>query len=127
VLADHSRFGTVVNQSLVENRSVPLTHGDEIFFGLTEDGWRVRFRVASDTGGTTTPADPLELLVVSETPRQVRIGRQVVEEQLGDRAFRLLKYLCDHKGNWYTVDSLVSIIWPDAENSPLQANQALAT
>ena len=127
MLADHSRFGTVVNQSLVENRSVPLTHGDEIFFGLTEDGWRVRFRVASDTGGTTTPADPLELLVVSETPRQVRIGRQVVEEQLGDRAFRLLKYLCDHKGNWYTVDSLVSIIWPDAENSPLQANQALAT
>ena len=126
VLVDHSRFGTIVNYALIEHRSVTLHHGDEINFGLPGDGWRVRFRAAKDTGGTTTPADPLQLLVVSETPRQVRIGRQVVEEHLGDRAFRLFKFLSDHRGNWYTVDYLISFLWPDPETAPLQANEALS-
>ncbi len=126
VLADHSRYGTIVNRTLIQGRSVPLRHGDEIIFGLPGDGWRVRFRAAKIPGGTTKPADALELLIVSEAPRQIRIGRQVVEEHLGDLAFRLLKFLCDDKGSWYTTGYLISFLWPDADGSPLQANQALA-
>ena len=93
VLADHSRFGTIVNHTLMEHCSVPLHHGDEIIFGQSGDGWRVRFRAPNDPGITTTPADPMELLIVSEMPRQVRIGNEVLkEEHLGDRAFRLFKF-----------------------------------
>ena len=126
VLVDHSTLGTIVNQTLVERSSVPLNHGDEIVFGQSGDGWRVRFRGPKDSGRTTTPADPLELLIVSEAPRQIRTGRQVVEEHLGDRAFFLLKYLSDHKGNWYPTKNLIGVLWPDADNSPLHANEALA-
>ena len=126
VLADHSSLGTIVNHALIEHRSVTLRHGDEIIFGQPEDGWRIRFRAPNDPGSTTTPADSLELLVVSETPRRVRIGRDVVEEHLGNRAFRLFKFLCDHKGDWYTVDYLISFLWPDPDRSPLQANEALS-
>ena len=126
VLKDHSRLGTIVNRTLVERSSVPLNHGDEIVFGQPGDGWRVRFRGPTDAGRTTTPADPLELLVVSEAPRQIRIGRQVVEEHLGSRAFVLLKYLSDHKGNWYPTKILIEKLWPDADNSPLHANEALS-
>lgn len=126
VLKDHSTLGTLVNQILVEGRSVPLNHGDEIVFGQTGDGWRVRFRGLTDAGRTTAPADPLELLVVSKVPRQIRIGRQVVEEHLADRAFVLLKFLSDHKGNWYPTGTLIELLWPDPDDSPLHANQALA-
>jgi len=126
VLEDHSRLGTIVNRTLVERSSVPLNHGDEIVFGQTGDGWRVRFRGPKDPGRTTTPADPLELLVVSEAPRQIRIGRQVVEEHLGNRAFILLKFLSDHKGNWYPTGTLIEFLWPDPDSAPLLANEALA-
>ena len=126
VLEDHSRLGTIVNRTLVECSSVPLNHGDEIVFGQPGDGWRVRFRGTKDFGTTTTPADPLELLVVSEVPRQIRIGRQVVEGRLGDRPFVLLKFLSDHKGNWYTTETLIELLWPDPDDAPLLANEALS-
>ena len=126
VLSDHSRYGTMVNRTLVQGRSVPLRQGDEIIFGLPEDGWHVRFRAAKIPGGTTKPADPLELLTVSLAPRQIRIGRQVVEDYPGELAFSLLKFLSDHKGNWYTTGFLISFLWSDADGSPLQANQALS-
>ena len=77
-------------------------------------------------GNETSPADPLELLVVSKAPRLVRIGRLVVEEQLGDQAFRLLKFLAENKGRWYQVPSLVSLLWPNPDSSPYQAEQALS-
>lgn len=126
VLVDHSSLGTIVNRTPLEGSSVPLNHGDEIVFGQPGDGWRVRFRGPKNFGTTTTPADPLELLVVSEVPRQIRIGRQVLEEHLGSRAFVLLKFLSDHKGNWYTTLSLIELLWPDPDNAPYIANQALA-
>jgi hypothetical protein len=126
VLADHSRFGTIVKSRLVQNASLPLHHGDDIVFGLAETGWHVRFRVADATGKETSPADPLELLVISEAPRQVRIGRLVVEEQLGDQAFRLLKFLAENKGRWYPIAYLASLLWPDPDTSPLQADQAMS-
>jgi hypothetical protein len=126
VLEDHSRLGTIVNQTLVEGSSVPLNHGDEIVFGQPGDGWRVRFRVPRDSGSYTAPADPLELLVVSEVPRQIRIGRQMLEEHLGDRAFFLLKFLSGHKGNWYTTESLIELLWPVPDTAPLLANEALS-
>lgn len=125
-LTDQSRFGTIVNGTVVLHDSVVLRHGDELVFGLPHDGWRVRLRIAGAAGATTAPADPLESLVVSETPRQVRIGRLVVEEQLGARPFRLLKFLADHKGAWYGISSLVDILWPDPETAPYQAHQALS-
>ena len=126
VLEDHSSLGTIVNRTLVERSSVPLHHGDEIVFGQSGDGWRVRFRGPKNAGTTTTPADPLELLIVSEAPRQIRIGRQVVEEHLGNRAFFLLKFLSDHRGNWYTTESLIEFLWPDLDSAPLLANEALS-
>ncbi len=118
VLEDQSSLGTIVNGTLVERSSVPLNHGDEIVFGQPGDGWRVRFRGPRDPGTTTKPADPLELLVVSEAPRQIRIGRQVVEEHLGNRAFVLLKFLSDHKGNWYTTETLIEFLFPDPDSAP---------
>jgi len=126
VLTDHSRFGTIVNDSLLQHCSVELHHGDEIVFGLLETGWHVRFRIAHESGDVTSSADPMELLIVSETPRQVRIGRAVVEEHLGDRSFRLLKFLSENKGRWYPVAYLESSLWPDPDKSPYQTNQALS-
>lgn len=126
ILADHSRFGTIVEGQLIQNASLPLHHGDDIVFGSAETGWHVRFRVSAAPGKDTSAADPLELLVVTDAPRQVRIGRLVVEEQLGDQAFRLLKFLADHKGRWYPVPFLVELLWPDPDLQPFQANQALA-
>jgi len=74
----------------------------------------------------TLPVDSLELLAISDAPRQVRIGRLVIEEQLGDRAFRLLKFLANNKGQWYPVSHLASLLWPDPDTSPAQADQALS-
>ncbi len=78
VLEERSRYGTIVNGSRVEQGMTELSDKDEIIFGLPGDGWRVRFR-CMDQRNCTAPADPLELLTVSETPRQVRIGRDVIE------------------------------------------------
>ena len=66
------------------------------------------------------------MLVVTEIPRQIRIGRNVIDEQLGDRAFCLLKFLSDHKGNWYPTIFLIDFLWPDPEMAPLLADEALS-
>ena len=52
--------------------------------------------------------------------------RQVVEEHLGNRAFVLLKFLSDHKGNWYTTETLIEFLFPDPDSAPLLANEALS-
>ena len=124
-LSDHSRFGTLVNGELIHNSSTPIKEGDDIIFGQLEDGWHVRFGEVSEIY-RTQPVDPLEFLVVTDVPRQVRIGRTLVEERLGDKAFRLLKFLSDHKGNWYTTEFLISHLWPDPHNSPDGANEQLS-
>ena len=126
VLEDHSSFGTIVNQILVARSSVPLHHGDEIVFGQSGDGWRVRSRGPKGADTTTTPADPLELLVVSEAPWQVRIGPNPLEEHLGRRAFALLKFLSAHQGSWYPVSYLAQIILPDQELASLRPIEALS-
>jgi hypothetical protein len=126
LLVDTSKFGTIVNGQLIERGSVELHDGDEIIFGLPADGWRVRFRAASGTGDVTRRLDPLEALAVWENPRRILIGRHLVEEHLGDRAFRLLKFLADNKGNWYPLPRLTELLWPDADTSPSQADQALS-
>ena len=125
-LTDQSRFGTIVNGRVVHHGSVALNAGDEIVFGLPGDGLHIRFHVVGEMGNTTSPADPFELITVSETPRQIRIGRLVVEEHLGDRSFRLLKFLAGNKGRWYPTVDLGSLLWPDPDSSPYQANQALS-
>lgn len=124
ILTDKSRFGTVVNGRRIEHTSVELHDGDEILFGLEADGWCARFRVASHE--ITVPADPLERLAVSETPRQVSIGHLIVEEHLGGRAFHLLKFLAEHKGRWYPKSNLASTLWPDPEISPLYTEPLLS-
>ncbi len=126
VLTDQSRFGCLINGKLVHRRSIQLHHGDDLVFGLAQDGWHVRYRTVGSPEDATTPEDPLELLAVSETPRQVRIGRLVVQEHLGDRAFRLLRFLADHKGDWYPVAHLEALLWPNPDTSPYQAHQALS-
>lgn len=124
VLTDLSRFGTLINGSLVERRSIPLNDGDEIVFGQPADGWRVRFRTFEDPG-RTRHVDPLESLVVTDTPRQIRIGQRVIDEQLGD-AFELLKFLNDNKGAWYPVEALIERLWPVPDKAPYEAGQALS-
>lgn len=84
-------------------------------------GTRPTQRRASDS-----PGEPLESLTVSQIPRQVRIEERVIEEHLGDRAFRLLHFLSENKGNWYPVAHLVSLLYPDPDSSPEQADQALS-
>ena len=125
-LADTSRFGTLVNGQLVHHASIQLESGDEIVFGLPADGWRVVYRAQAQPGELTVPADPLELLTVSDVPRAVRIGGTAIEESLGDRAFRLLTYLAGRKGEWYPVAHLEDLLWPDPDDSPYETRQALA-
>ncbi len=125
VLTDKSRFGTIVNGRRIVHSSVELHDGDEIDFGLEASCWRVRFQVA-DTLGGTVDADPLEVLTVSDIPRKVCIGCSVIPEHLGGRAFQLLKFLAEHKGRWYPVSNLASILWPDADRSPISADTTLS-
>ena len=125
VLEDRSRFGTLVNGSRVEQGVTELSDRDEIIFGLLGDGWRVRFRYV-DQKEVTSPADPFELLAISENPRQIRMGQLVIEENLGRDAFHLLNFLAENKGRWYPTDRLVDLLWPDPDRIPLAAKGALA-
>ena len=125
VLEDHSRYGTMVNGTRIEHWPTELADRDEIIFGMPGDGWRVRFRYV-DQREVTTPADSLELLTVSENPRQIRIGRDVIEEKLGRDAFLLLKFLSESRGRWYPTDRLVDLLWPDPDKMPIAAKGALA-
>ena len=126
LLTDQSRFGTIVNGTVVLHSSLVLRHGDDVIFGLPHDGWRVRLRITGGPEDATAPSDPLESLVVFGTPRQVQIGRLVIEEHLGGPAFRLLEFLAHHKGQWYRVDDLVDLVYPDPARTPYQARQALS-
>ena len=74
----------------------------------------------------TAVADPLDLLVVSDYPRQVRIGQYIIDENLGRDAFLLLHFLSENKGKWYPTDRLVVVLWPDPDKMPIAAKQALA-
>ncbi len=125
VLEDQSRYGTMVNGTRIEHEATELSDGDEIIFGMPGDGWRVRLRCV-DQGGTTVPADSLEMLVVSESPRQIRIGPTVIEENLGRDAFLLLKHLSQNRSRWYPIDRLVDLLWQDPDNMPLAPDQALS-
>ncbi len=125
VLEDQSRYGTIVNGIRLEHGLTELSDKDEIIFGMPGDGWRVRFRYV-DQGGVTVPADSLEMLVVSESPRQIRIGLTVIEENLGRDAFLLLMHLSRNRSRWYPTTSLVDLLWPDPDRMPIAAKQALA-
>lgn len=125
VLTDKSRLGTIVNGRRIEHASAELQHGDEVVFGLVESGWRVRLRVSGQEPPTHSP-DPLEMLVVSENPRKVRIGRRVVEEHLGGFAFRLLKLFAENKGSWYRSSNLAKMLWPDPDKAPELPDTALS-
>lgn len=85
LLEDLSRYGTTVNGTRIEDGWVELSDKDEIVFGLPGDGWCVRFRCV-DQRDVTTSADLLDLLAISENPRQIRMGQIVVEENLGREA-----------------------------------------
>ncbi len=126
-LEDHSRYGTIINGGRVAKVATELSDGDEIIFGLPVDGWRVRFRCVEQHPVTICiNADPLDLLVVSDNPRQVRIGPSDIEENLGRDAFVLLKFLSENKGKWYPTDRLVVVLWPDPDKMPIAAKQALS-
>lgn len=125
VLTDKSSYGTTVNGRRIEQSSVELHDGDEIIFGLEASGWRVRFH-ESCAGITYPPQDPLESLAVYEVPRKVCIGLLVIEEHLGGPAFQLLKFLVENKGRWYQKPNLASIIWPDPDDSPIDAEPLLS-
>ena len=45
VLEDQSRYGILINGIRLEHRVTELSDGDEIIFGMREDGWRIRFRL----------------------------------------------------------------------------------
>ena len=122
VLKDQSRYGTIVNGIRLEHGATQLSDRDEIIFGSPQTGWRVRFRKRRNT----EEVDALELLTVSENPRQVRIGHDVIEEELGRDAFLLLKFLVENKGRSYPIDRLVDLLWPDSDKMPIAAKQALS-
>jgi len=113
----------MVNGRRLEHGATELSDRDQIIFGLPQNGWRVRFRIKERY---TEEVDPLELLTVSDNPRQLRIGHLVIEENLGRDAFHLLRFLAENKGRWYPTDGLVDLLWPDPDKSPVAANQALA-
>jgi len=123
VLEDQSRLGTIVNGIRLEHGATELSDRDEIIFGSPQTGWRVRFRKG---GRDTEEVDALELLTVSENPRQVRSGQLVIEENLGRDAYHLLKFLADNKGRWYPTSRLITLLFPDPDKMPIAANQALA-
>lgn len=125
VLEDRSRHGTLVNGTLLEHETTELSDRDEIIFGVFEDGWRVRFRSVDQEDVTKTP-DALEMLVVSENPRLVRIGSNPINEELGRDAFHLIKFLSEHRGRWFPTDRLVDVLWPDPDRMPIASKQALS-
>ena len=125
VLEDQSRYGTIVNGIQLDHGATELSDRDEIVFGLSGNGWRVRFRYV-DQKEVTSLADPLELLAISENPRQIRMGHFVIEENLGRDAFVLLKFLSENKGMWYPTDRLVELLWPGPDGGPLEPAQALS-
>lgn len=125
ILEDQSRYGTLVNGRRVERGVTELSDRDEIIFGLPSDGWRVKFRYV-DQKEVTTPADPMELLAISENPRQIRMGQLVIEENLGRDAFLLLKFLSKNKGRWYPLDRLVDLLWLDPDRMPIAAKGTLS-
>ena len=124
VITDSSRYGTIVNDQVIHEQSLSLADGDLVVFGWKNDGWRVRVRFQGPQ--MTELRDPLELLVVSPVPRQVMIGRERVDEKLGDRAFRLLQILAANKGQWFPINSLAEMLWPIPDNAPEIPNQAVA-
>lgn len=128
VLEDRSRFGTLVNGSRVEKGVTELSDRDEIIFGLPGDGWRVRFRYVEQHPLTVDPgpADPLEWLIVTDDPRQVRIGPLVIEENLGRDAFVLFKFMSENRDRWYPTDRLVNLLWSDPDKMPIAAKQTLS-
>ncbi len=90
------------------------------------DCWRVRLRYV-DPHPVTVDADPLERLTVSENPRQIRMGREVIEENLGRDAFHLLKFLSENRGGWYPTGRLVDLLWSDdPDGGPIAPDQALS-
>ncbi len=126
VLEDQSRYGTIVNGIRLDHGATELSDRDEIIFGMPGDGWRVRFRYVDQQGVTKLP-DLLEMLVISDNPRQVRIGQNVIEENLGRDAFLLLKYLSENKGKWYPKRCLEDLLWSDdPDGGPIASDQALS-
>ena len=101
-----------------------LSNRDVIVFGSEQTGWRVRFRIQGNED--TVEADSLELLSVSGNPREVRIGRVVIEEKLGRDAFHLLEFLSENKGRWYPTGRLRDMLWSGPDGGPLAPASALA-
>lgn len=62
----------------------------------------------------------------TDDPRQVRIGPDAIEENLGRDPFRLLEFLAGNRGSWYPTDRLVVVLWPDPDTMPIAAKQALS-
>lgn len=124
VLTDSSRYGTIVNDHLIRGDSVDLEEGDLIVFGWRNDGWRVQ--VLFQHPDKTDLRDPLELLLVSSAPRKVMIGRVLLDEHLGDKAFRLLQILAANKGQWFPINHLAETLWPIPDDAPEMPNQALS-
>ena len=54
------------------------------------------------------------------------IGREPVDEHLGNRAFRLLQILAANKGRWFPILHLTELLWPIPDDAPLFPNQALS-
>ena len=54
------------------------------------------------------------------------IGREPVDEHLGDRAFRLLEILAAKKGQWFPISHLTEMLWPMPDDAPEMPNQALS-
>ncbi|MDP6455327.1 MAG: FHA domain-containing protein [SAR202 cluster bacterium] len=127
VLSDGSRLGTLRNGALIHNETVQVSSGDEFIFGRRADGWRVRLRYVGPSRTTDIDDDRLlELLTVSEEdPRQIRIGQELIDENLGRAAFELIAFLSERRGLWYPLDRLETVLWPDGLG-PIAKRSALA-
>jgi hypothetical protein len=112
---------------LIHNETVQVSSGDEFIFGRRADGWRVRLRYVGPSRTTDIDDDRLlELLTVSEEdPRQIRIGQELIDENLGRAAFELIAFLSERRGLWYPLDRLETVLWPDGLG-PIAKRSALA-
>lgn len=105
-----SKNGTFVNGERVRGQPYRLQDGDEISLATT-------LQMGFVAGEATLPLDELFMpgqLVVDESSRRIRLGRNELDPPLSPAQFSLLVMLVKSQGAVVTRQDVVSEVWPDA-------------
>ena len=105
-----SKNGTFVNGERVRGQPYRLQDGDEISLATT-------LQMGFVAGEATLPLDEIFMpgqLLVDESSRRIRLGRNELDPPLSPAQFLLLAMLVRSQGAVVTRQDVVSAVWPDA-------------